>query len=72
MAYKAKLRTKSEWQTDDCIGKWIIGCKDESVEEAVYEKAAVRCCRRERCMLFAITLAVDQGAGVATGFRYKS
>jgi hypothetical protein len=62
MAYKARLRRKSDWQQDDCIG-WWIGCRDESVEEAVYEKAAVRCCRRERCMLFAVKLAVDQGRG---------
>jgi len=62
MAYKAKLRIKSEWQKDDCIGRWI-GCKDESVEEAAYGRAAVRCCRRERCVLFAIMFAVDQGGG---------
>jgi len=60
MAYKAKLRSKSPWQQDDCIGKWI-GCKDKSVDEAVYGKAAVRCCRQERCMLFAVMFAVDQG-----------
>jgi hypothetical protein len=60
MAYKAKLRPKSEWQKDDCIARWI-GCRNESVQEAVYGKAAIRCCRRERCMLFAITLAVDYG-----------
>ena len=62
MAYKAKLRTKSDWQKDDCIGRWI-GCKDESLEEAVYERAAVRCCQRERCVLFAVVLATDQGEG---------
>ena len=60
MAYKAKLRRKSAWQKDDCIGKWL-GCRNESVDEAVYGKAAVRCCQRERCVLFAIMLAVDQG-----------
>lgn len=64
MAYKAKLRSKSSWQKDDCIGKWI-GCKNESVDEAVYERAAVRCCRQERCVLFAVTLAVDAGEWTA-------
>ena len=62
MAYKAKLRSKSDWQKDDCIGRWI-GCRDESREEAVYERAAVRCCQRERCVLFAVVLAVNQGGG---------
>ncbi len=62
MAYKAKLRIKSDWQKDDCIGRWI-GCRDESLEEAVYERAAVRCCQRERCVLFAVVLATDQGEG---------
>ena len=60
MAYKAKLRPKSEWQKDDCIG-WWIGCKNKSVEEAAHGNAAVRCCQRERCVLFAVMLAVDQG-----------
>ena len=61
MAYKAKLRPKTEWQQDDCIGRWL-GCRNKSVEEAVHGSAAVRCCKRERCMLFAVTLAADQGA----------
>jgi hypothetical protein len=61
MAYKAKLRPKREWQQDNCIG-WWLGCKNESVEEAVHGNAAVRCCQRERCMLFAVVLAVEQGA----------
>jgi hypothetical protein len=71
MAYRAKLRSKSDWQRDDCIGLWT-GCRNGSVEEAVYGRAAVRCCRRERCVLFAIQLAVDQGGGnwfpLQTGF----
>jgi hypothetical protein len=61
MAYKAKLRPKSPWQQDDCIGKWIGGCKNMSHQEAYYGKASVRCCPVERCVLFAITLAVDLG-----------
>ena len=60
MAYRAKLRSKSAWQQPDCIGRWI-GCRNASVEEAVYGRAAVRCCRQEPCILFAIMLAVDQG-----------
>jgi hypothetical protein len=60
MAYKPKLRPKTEWQQDNCIG-WWLGCKNKSVEEAVHGNAAVRCCQRERCKLFAVTLAVDQG-----------
>jgi len=59
MAYKAKLRPKTEWQQDNCIG-WWLGCRNKSVEEAVHGNAVVRCCQRERCMLFAVTLAVEQ------------
>jgi len=62
MAYKAKLRPKSEWQEDNCIG-WWLGCRNKSVEEAVHSSAAVRCCQQERCILFAVVLAVDQGQG---------
>jgi len=58
MAYKAELRLKSEWQQDDCIG-WWLGCRNTAVAEAVYGKAAIRCCQRERCMLVAVRLAVD-------------
>ena len=71
MAYKAKLRSKSDWQKDDCIGKWI-GCRDESLEEAVYGMAAVRCCRRERCVLFAVVLATDQGEGYGDWFPMQT
>ncbi|HEV8716014.1 MAG TPA: hypothetical protein VGX03_24700 [Candidatus Binatia bacterium] len=65
MAYKAKVRPKSEWQQDDCIGRWL-GCRNAAVEEAVYGRAAIRCCRRERCVLLAVRLAVDQGQGTAS------
>jgi len=71
MAYRAKLRSKSDWQKDDCIGIWS-GCRNKSIEEAVHGRAAVRCCRHERCALFAIRLAVDQGGSdwfsMQTGF----
>ncbi len=70
MAYKAKLRTKSPWQQDDCIGKWL-GCKNMSYEEAYYGKASIRCCREERCVLFAITLAVDLGGDTVDLIRPK-
>lgn len=58
--YKAKIADKSDFQKDNCIG-WLYGCTAESVNEAVYGLATVRCCKREKCQLFAVKVAVDQG-----------
>ena len=61
--YKAKIRKKSDCQKDNCIG-WLYGCEDESVNEAFYGMAAVRCCKKEKCELFAIRIATDYGKNV--------
>ena len=58
MSYKAVLRKKSDFQKDSCIG-WLYGCKAPSIMEAAYKSACIRCCEKDRCITYAVKLAID-------------
>ena len=60
--HEVTFRPKASWQKEDCINRSAeYDCKNESTVEAVYGKAAVRCCIDKRCMKRAGEIALAIG-----------
>jgi len=60
---KVEFGPKSAWQKDDCINRSVdYNCPNQSVLEATYGSAMIRCCKEKRCMQKAAKKALMEGA----------
>lgn len=60
---KIIFQPKSSWQKDDCINRTAeYDCQNKSTLEAVFGKAAIRCCEDERCKARASEIARSFGS----------